>query len=112
MEKKLPFVTLETGGKSYMLRLTALSAIELEKSLSCSVYGGMERLSELKVVIEFLYALLKSFDPDITRSTVCMIYDDYISEGGSLRKMNNIIEKALDCSGFFDFGEDIAQQKN
>lgn len=108
-KRKLPFVTLNVGDKNYMLRLTAGAAIRLEERLSCSVYGAMERLTEMRVVIEFLYALMEGLNPEITRNTVCMIYDEYISGGGSLRKMNTIIEKALDCSGFFDCGEDIPQ---
>ncbi len=108
-KKKIPFITLDAGGKSYMLRLTAAAAIGLEERLSCSVYSGMERLNEVTVVIEFLYSLMSGFNPEITRSAVCMIYDEFITEGGSLRKMNGIIERALDCSGFFDCGEDTPQ---
>lgn len=109
-EKRIPFVTFDTGDKSYMLRLTAGAAIRLEERLSCSVYSALERLTEMTVVIEFLYALMEGFNPEITRNTVCMIYDEYINSGGSLRKMNQIIEKTLDCSGFFDCGEDVPQQ--
>ncbi len=111
-KRKIPFVTLDAGDKSYMLRLTAGAAIRLEERLSCSVYTAMGRLTEMTVVIEFLYALLEGFNPEITRSGACMIYDEFISGGGSLRKMNGIIERALDCSGFFDCGEAVPQHQS
>ncbi len=101
-EKKVPFYTLTVGGRSYMLRLTAGSAVRLEERLGCSVYEGMKKLSEMKVVTEFLYAVIESLSPEITRNAVYMIYDEYITEGGTLKKLNEIIAKVMECSGFFD----------
>ncbi len=110
MEKTgLPYTDLKVGEKNYMLRLTAGSAIRLEERLGCSVYEGAKRLTEMKVVIEFLYALIESLSPEITRNAVCLIYDEYVTEGGTLRKLNEIIAKALECSGFFDGGQAAPQ---
>lgn len=111
-KRKIPFVTLDAGDKSYMLRLTAGAAIRLEERLGCSVYAAIERLTEMRVVTEFLYALLEGFNPEITKSGACLIYDEFINSGGSLYKMNAVIEKALDCSGFFDCGEGTPQQQS
>ncbi len=112
MEKNLPFTDFTAGGKNYMLRLTALSAVRLEERLGCSIYEGAKRLSEIKVVTEFLFALIESLRPEITRGEVYSIFDDFISEGGSLRRLNGIIAQALGASGFFDIGgEDSPPQK-
>jgi len=112
MEKNLPFTDFTAGGKKYMLRLTALSAVRLEERLGCSVYEGAKRLSEVTVATEFLFALIESLRPEITRGEVYAIFDEFISEGGSLRKLNEIIARALGASGFFDIGgEDSPPQK-
>lgn len=105
-EKRLPFYTFTVGGKSYMLRLTAGAAVRLEDRLGCSVYEGLKRLSEIKVVTEFLYAVIESLSPEITKNTVYMIFDEYISEGGTLKKLNGIISETLERSGFFDSGDE------
>ena len=112
MGKNLPFTDLTVGGKNYMLRLTALSAVKLEERLGCSIYEGAKRLSEVTAATEFLFALIVSLRPEITRSEVYSIFDEFISEGGSLRKLNSIIAQALGASGFFDIGgEDSPPQK-
>lgn len=111
-ESKIPFYTLEVGGKNYMLRLTAGAAVRLEERLDCSVYEGLSRLSEIRVATEFLYSLIESLTPEITKNKVYMIFDEYISEGGSLKKLNGIIVKAMERSGFFDMGENSLQPQS
>lgn len=110
--RKIPFYSLEIGGKSYMLRLTAGAAVRLEERLGCSVYEGAKRLNEITVVTEFLYALIEGFMPEITRSCVYLLFDEYINEGGTVRKLNNIIAQVLDRSGFFDCGGEAKQQES
>lgn len=111
-EKRLPFYTLTIGEKSYMLRLTAGAAVRLEDRLGCSIFEGLKRLSEIKVVTEFLYAIIESLSPEITKNSVYMLFDEYISEGGTLKKLNGIIMEALERSGFFDLGDEEEQQKS
>ncbi len=111
-KKNIPFVPLTVGGRDYMLRLTAGAAICLEERLGCSVYNGLKRLDEVTVMIEFLYALIQGFSPDFSRSSAGLLFDDFINEGGSLRKMNSIILEAMDRSGFFDCGEAMKQQQD
>lgn len=103
--EKMPFYTMTVGGRSYMLRLTAGAAVRLEERLGCSVYEGMKRLGEMRVITEFLYAMIESFSPETTKNGVYMIFDEYITEGGSIRKLNNIIAEVMECSGFFDLGD-------
>ncbi len=111
-KKNIPFTLLTAGGKDYMLRLTAGAAIRLEERLGCSVYNGLKRLDEVTVMIEFLYALTESFSPDFSRSSAALLFDDFINEGGTLRKMNSVILEAMDRSGFFDCGETMKQPQN
>ena len=108
-KQKIPFYTLTVGGKSYMLRITAGAAVRLEERLGCSVYEGMKRLSEITVATEFLYAAVESLSPEITKNAVYMLFDEYITEGGTLRMLNGIIAEVMERSGFFDCGDEAAQ---
>jgi len=109
-KKRFPFYTFNVGERSYMLRLTAGAAVRLEDRLGCSVYEGLKKLNEVKVVTEFLYAVIESLSPEVTKNTVYMIFDEYISEGGTLKKLNEIIIETMECSGFFDLGDEAATQ--
>lgn len=104
-KKNAPFALLTVGGRDYMLRLTAGAAMRLEERLGSSVYCGLKRLDEVTVMIDFLYALTEGFMPDFSRNAAALLFDDFINEGGTLRKMNGIILEAMDRSGFFDCGE-------
>lgn len=106
-KKNIPFTLLTVGGRDYMLRLTAGAAIRLEERLGGSVYGGLKRLDEVTVMVEFLYALAEGFSPDFSRASAALLFDDFINEGGTLRKMNALICEAMERSGFFDCGEAV-----
>lgn len=108
----LPYTDFTVNGRSYMLRLTAFSAVKLEERLGCSIYEGAKRLSEIKVAVEFLFALIEGLRPEVTRGEVYTVFDDYISEGGTLRGLNGVIAKALEASGFFDMGGESSPPEN
>lgn len=108
----LPYTDFTVNGRSYMLRLTAFSAVKLEERLGCSIYEGAKRLSEIKVAVEFLFALIEGLRPEITRGEIYTVFDDYISEGGTLRGLNGVIAKALEASGFFDMGGEKSPPEN
>lgn len=108
----LPYTDFTVNGRSYMLRLTAFSAVKLEERLGCSIYEGAKRLSEIKVAVEFLFALIEGLRPEVTRGEVYTVFDDYISEGGTLRGLNGVIAKALEASGFFDMGGENSPPEN
>lgn len=103
MENKItkPFTELNAGGKTYLLRLTALSAVRLEERLGMSVYKAIEHTDEVRTVTEILYALIESLRPEFVKNDVYGVYDDFISGGGTLNELNGIIAEALGNSGFF-----------
>ncbi len=111
-QNRLPYTDFSVGGKNYMLRLTAKSAVRLEERLGCSVYEGAKRLTEMRVVMEFLFALIESLSPEITKNSVYLLYDEFVTEGGTLRGLNAVIAEALERSGFFDGGAERAPQPN
>ncbi len=98
---KLPYTELEAGGKTYLLRLTALSAARLEERLGMSVYKALERADEVKIGAELLYALIEGLRPEFSRQDTYTVIDDYISGGGTFASLNGEIAKALEISGFF-----------
>lgn len=104
MEEKiteLPFKIFNAGDKTYLLRLTALAAVRLEERLGCSVYEAVERMSEIRVMSEVLYALIESSQPEFRKNEVYGIIDSYLSEGKSIERLNGEIGEALRLSGFF-----------
>ena len=107
---RLPYTELNVGGKVYLLRLTALSAVRLEERLGMSVYDAVERTGEVRIVSELIYALIEGLRPEFTKQDAYSLIDDYISEGGTLISLNGIIAKALGVSGFF--GEASAPQES
>ncbi len=111
-KKNIPFTLLTVRGRDYMLRLTAGAAMRLEERLGGSVYSGLKRLDEVTVMIEFLYSLIESFSADFSRSAAALLFDDFVNEGGSLKKMNALICEAMERSGFFDCGEAMKQPQS
>ncbi len=104
MENKiteLPFKIFNAGDKTYLLRLTALAAVRLEERLNCSVYEAVERMSEIRIMSEVLYALIESSQPEFRKAEVFDIIDSYLSEGKSIERLNGEIGEALRLSGFF-----------
>ncbi|MBQ3842138.1 MAG: hypothetical protein II820_05565 [Ruminiclostridium sp.] len=97
----LPYTELTAGDRTYLLRLTALSAARLEERLGMSVYKAAERMDEIKIVSEFVYALIEGLRPEFTRNEAYTVIDDFISAGGTLAQLNGYIAAALEISGFF-----------
>ena len=99
--RKLPYTELTVGGKIYLLRLTALSAVRLEERLGMSVYKAIGQTDEMKVISELIYALIEGMKPEFTKQDAYALIDDYVSEGGTLASLNKVIAEALSVSGFF-----------
>lgn len=106
----LPYAELNAGGKIYLLRLTALSAVRLEERLGMSVYEAVGKTDEMKIVSELLYALIEGLKPEFTLRDTYTVIDEYISKGGTLRSLVCVIAEALKISGFF--GQDSDVQEN
>ena len=97
----LPYTELAAGDRTYLLRLTALSAARLEERLGMSVYRAAEHMDEIRTVAEFVYAMIEGLRPEFTRSEAYTVIDDFISAGGTLAQLNERIAEALKISGFF-----------
>lgn len=101
---QLPFKVFNAGDKTYLLRLTALAAVRLEERLGCSVYEAVERMSEIRIMSEVLYALIESSQPEFRKAEVYSVIDSYLSEGKTIKSLNGEIGEALRLSGFFGLG--------
>ena len=99
--KRLPYTELTVGGKTYLLRLTSLSAIRLEERLGMSVYDALGKTNEMKILSEMIYALIESLRSEFTRADTYSLIDDFVSEGGTLLSLAHIAADALKISGFF-----------
>jgi len=99
--RNLPYAELNAGGKIYLLRLTALSAVRLEERLGMSVYEAVGKTDEMKIISELLYALIEGLKPEFSLRDAYSVIDEYVSGGGTLRSLVNVIAEALKISGFF-----------
>ena len=100
-KNKLPYTELDAGGKIYLLRLTALSAVRLEERLGMSVYDAVGKTDEVKILSELLYALIEGLRPEFTLQDTYTVIDEFISSGSTLKDLVRIIADALRISGFF-----------
>ncbi len=98
---RLPYTEFTVGGKTYMLRLPALSAARFEERTGMSVYGAVGGCDKVSNAAELLYSLIESVKPEFTKQDTFALIDEYIAEGGTLLSLNEVIAKALGNSGFF-----------
>ena len=89
-ENRLPYETLKIGDTEYKLKISASSAIEIEK-----------KTGKLETVTLYLWGALNRFQANIDVRKAQEIYDDYIDAGGDLSDMAEILFKTLTVSGFF-----------
>ena len=107
-ENRLPYETLKIGDTEYKLKISASSAIEIEKKTGKSLVAGMADFDKLETVTLYLWGALNRFQANIDVRKAQEIYDDYIDAGGDLSDMAEILFKALTVSGF----SSVSRQKN
>ena len=100
-ENRLPYETLKIGDTEYKLKISASSAIEIEKKTGKSLVAGMTDFDKLETVTLYLWGALNRFQANIDIRKAQEIYDDYIDAGGDLSDMAEILFKTLTVSGFF-----------
>nr|DAH47630.1 MAG TPA: tail assembly chaperone protein [Caudoviricetes sp.] len=100
-ENRLPYETLKIGDTEYKLKISASSAIEIEKKTGKSLVAGMADFDKIETVTLYLWGALNRFQANVDIRKAQEIYDDYIDAGGDLSDMAEILFKTLTVSGFF-----------
>ncbi len=98
--KSLPYVKAKIGDREYNLKISAMTAIELEEKTGKSIVEGMGDFDKVKILTLYLHAALKALNSSVTTEEVYEIYDDYIAGGKNMGDMCDLMIEVLTVSGF------------
>lgn len=97
----LPFEKLTINDTEYKLKISAATAVEIEKKLGKSLIDGLHDFDKVETVTLYLWGALQKFQANVSMNTAYEIYDDYIDAGGTMSDMAEILLNTLTVSGFF-----------
>lgn len=101
---------VEFGKKTLSLVLDAKATVEIEKQLKKSLFGimmsgnGGFKMPRLGEMLTILHATNQT--ANIKMSDMTEMYDEYLSNGGSMMKLLEVIQKLMEEAGFFGSDEE------
>lgn len=111
------FETLTVSGKEYSLKFTMGDMVKLEAKLGCDIMTGMGKITSLTTLAEYYFAALRPFNDDIRSvEAVYMIFDEYITQGGTYEELQQKIIEVLVLSGVmsqkqYEFSKKAAEKQ-
>lgn len=93
------YETITAGGVEYKLKITALRAVVLEHELGTDLLSGLEKLTNVATLGKYYYAAMQSMNDICGISDVYSIFDDYITDGGTYEKLQELLVETLVTSG-------------
>lgn len=96
---KEPFCIWKVGEETYRLRLDTAKIIEVERTLGKSLLNASADTS-LTSILTILHGAIQRYQHGITIQEIYKIYDRYVSAGGSMFEVLDIIMKVLENAGF------------
>ena len=111
------FETLIVSEKEYNLKFTMGNIVKLEAKLGCDIMTGMGKITSLTTLAEYYFAALRPFNDDIISvEDVYMIFDDYITQGGTYEELQQKIIEVLVLSGVmsqkqYEFSKKAAEKQ-
>lgn len=94
------FETLTVSGKEYNLKFSMGEMVKLEAKIGSDLLTGMEKLAAATTLAEYYLAALKPWNDSIsTIEDVYMLFDEYITGGGSYEELQQKIVEVLVLSG-------------
>ena len=95
-----PYETLTVCGSEYRFKITAANAVKLESELKTDLISGLDKVAEIGILARYLYYAGISLNDNIsTIDDVYTLIDDYITDGGSLKELQDFIIETLFTSG-------------
>ena len=99
MSKK-PYETLTVCGTEYHFKITTAHAVALEKKLGTDLLSGTEKIAEIGTLAEYYFAAGASLNDGINKiEDVYQLFDDYVTDGGSLEALQELVYDILLTSG-------------
>lgn len=93
------YETITAGGVEYKLKITALRAVELERELETDLLSGLEKLTNVATLGKYYYAAMQSMNDICGICDVYSMFDDYITDGGTYEKLQELLVETLVTSG-------------
>ena len=99
MSKK-PYETLTVCGTEYHFKITTAHAVALEKKLGTDLLSGTEKIAEIGTLAEYYFSAGASLNDGINKiEDVYQLFDDYVTDGGSLEALQELVYDILHTSG-------------
>lgn len=103
--KRRAFAIWEVQGNSYRMKLTTSAICELEDKFKTNIMnliGDEKNIPPLSNMLIIVHAAIKDYHHGIKLEDIKMLYDNYISEGGSLVSFFiDVFMPIYQVSGFF-----------
>ncbi len=95
-----PYEVLTVCGSEYHLKITAANAVKLEAELKTDILSGLDRLAEIGVLAKYYYYAAVSMNDSINKiEDVYQLFDDYITDGGSIQELQEFTVEIMLTSG-------------
>jgi len=95
-----PYEVLTVCGSEYHFKFTTANAVKLEAELKTDILSGLDKLAEIGILAKYyLYAGVSMNDRINKIDDVYQLFDDYITEGGSIEQLQELVIEILLTSG-------------
>lgn len=95
-----PYEVLTVCGSEYHLKITTANAVKLEAELKTDILSGLDRLAEIGVLAKYYYYAAVSMNDSINKiEDVYQLFDDYITDGGSIQELQEFTVEIMLTSG-------------
>ncbi len=95
-----PYEVLTVCGSEYHLKITTANAVKLEAELKTDILSGLDKLAEIGILAKYYFYAAVSMNDGINKiDDVYQLFDDYITDGGSIEQLQELVIEILLTSG-------------
>lgn len=109
----MKFLDFEVGNKTYQLRLTTRSIVNLEKKIGMNplaIFGQGDVVPTLTTMLTIFHCALQATHRTITEDDAYNLFDEWLDEGHSLAEFVPVILDIYKVSGLIN--EEAIDEKN
>ena len=95
-----PYETLTVCGSEIHLKITAANAVKLENEIGTDIMTGLEKIAEVRTLARYYFYAAVSQNDSINKiDDIYQLFDDYVTEGGTLDELQRFVLEILLTSG-------------
>ena len=95
-----PYETLTVCGSEIHLKITAANAVKLENEIGTDIMTGLEKIAEVRTLAKYYFYAAVSQNDNINKiDDIYQLFDDYVTEGGTLDELQRFVLEILLTSG-------------